>query len=281
MRIVALRRTVRRLARAAGLRAMPSPPPRYVLTVPLRRCRTLGALAFPCGRAEVNPMAATLRAYAAGEERSYEGSPLQRYFERWQPATVAEAVGLDPAAASAQLQAPTTGDVPPLPWSPEAPSRAHERHQREGFQQAAARAGVIGQDLVGSLYYGPVSDAFGAATFERLVGIFESIRREGYVPGGSDRPHLRGLLFLRDGDYRVLITSGKHRIAALSALEVDLVPVEFGATPPIVVDRDDVERWPAVVTGVYTREEALDVFDRVFVAEQPTGVHRSGEPGRS
>jgi hypothetical protein len=248
-----------------------------VVTVPLRRCRTLGALAFPCGRADVNPMAATLRAYAAGDGRSYEGSPLQRYFGSWQPATLAEAVGLDPAAASAQLRAPTTGDVPPLPWSPEAPSRAHERHQREEFQQAAARAGVVGQELVGSLYYGPVSDAFGAATLERLVGVFESIRHEGYVPGGSDRPHLRGLLFLRDEDYRVLITSGKHRVAALSALEVDLVPVEFGATPPVVVDRDDVDRWPAVVTEVYTREEALNVFDRVFAAEQPPGLDGSGE----
>jgi hypothetical protein len=267
---------VRRLARAAGL-GQPPTASRYVVTVPLRRCRTLGALAFPCGRADVNPMAATLRAYAAEDGRSYEGSPLQRYFERWQPATLAEAVGLDPSSASARLQAPTTGDVPPLPWSPEAPSRAHERHQREGFQQAAARAGVVGQELVGSLYYGPVSYAFGATTLERLVGVFESIRREGYVPGGADRPHLRGLLLLGDEDYRVLITSGKHRVAALSALQVDLVPVEFGATPPVVVDRDDVDRWPAVVSGIYTREEALDVFDRVFLAEQPPGVAGSGE----
>jgi hypothetical protein len=276
--LVPLRKAVRRLVRAAGRSAQPPITPRYVVSVPLHRCRTLGVLAFPCARADVNPMAATLRAYAAGDGRSYEGSPLQRYFERWQPATFAEAVGLEPAAASARLQAPTTGDVPPLPWSPDAPSRAHERHQREGFQQAVARAGVVGQELVGSLYYGPVSDAFGAATLERLVGVFESIQREGYVPGGADRPHLRGLLFLRGEDYRVLITSGKHRVAALSVLQVDLVPVEFGTTPPVVVDRADVDRWPAVVTEMFTREEALDVFDRVFRAEQPPGLHGSEEP---
>jgi hypothetical protein len=262
------RRGLRRIRRLVGGGRPPSGA--RVQEIPLDHCRTLGPLAFPCGPESRDPMAATLVAYRLGSCTGYEGSPLERFFELWQPATLAEVVGIDPAVASGRLLAPATGDTPPLPWKPTSHgAHAAGRLDRTDLRRVAQQIGVSPETLRGSIFYGPVSSDLGRVTFQRLVELHDSIRRRGFRPGRGGRPHLDGQLLVRDGDFRVVIVSGKHRMAALSALGYERAPVLLGHKRPPVVLREEAASWPHVVSGTYELEQALDVFDRIFDGVQP------------
>jgi hypothetical protein len=248
----------------------------YVLQVPLSRCLNLGPLAFPCGPGHLDPLAATLVAYEEGRCSSYEGSPLEAFFERWQPQTMAEMVGLENAQVSESLLQPARGSTPPMPWSgSRGGANAQGRLQRSDLLAVAERVGVAPDELAGSIYQGPVSQAFGVVTFERIVAIHASIRDHGFRPGRRGRPHIDGRLLLRDGDHRVLVVSGKHRVAACSALDYPSLPVQFRPQKePLIVRRQDARSWPNVVNGLYDVDQALELFDRMFDGEQPPGCPR-------
>lgn len=80
-------------------------------------------------------------------------------------------------------------------------------------------------------------------------------------PAGLD--NLQCYLLLAGDDYRFRISQGHHRIAALAALgyETITLQLEFRNT----IRRSEVEWWPAVRQGWFTRKEAVTVFDRIFM----------------
>jgi hypothetical protein len=243
------------------------------LHVPLSSCRNLGPLAFSCGGDDLDPFAATVAAHVEGRCSAYEESPLATFFERWQPMSRAELVGLESRRASAALQQPPDGSTPPMPWgAPNSGAKAAGRLQRSDLRAAAERIGMEPDELSGSIYHGPVSAAFGAVTYERLVAIATSIRRDGFRPGEGRWQHVDARILVRDDDHRVLIVSGKHRIAALSGLGYASVRLRVGPhKPPVIVDRRHGAAWPNVLNGMYTLPQALELFDRLFAGEQPRG----------
>lgn len=263
-----LRRGKRRVRRYAARRQAERAS--VVINVAIERCLNLGPAAFPGGRDSPDPLTRTLVEYAADNCSAYQGSPVEAYYAAWCPATRAEVVGIDPAEASAFLREASRGNIPPLPWGlSKKGTSAAERLRRDDFRRAARRAGVDPEQLEGSFLYGPVSEALGELTFTQLVALYRSIERNGYHAGRPRRPHMGGRLMLRGDDYRVLIGSGKHRLAALSALGFTTVPVRIGVKQPTVIDPDDVTSWRHVANGNYTRDQALNVFHRMFDGRQP------------
>ena len=240
----------------------------FIMPVRLADCRTLGMNGFPCSRNSGDPLVNTLAGYARGETRSYEGSPLEKFYARWQPATWAEAAGVARCLNSrlhVQLD-----DPPPWPWGAEYAEgdTRHERLLRPGFQEALAASGVGTRDVQGSLYFGPVNRHFGDATLRRLFEVFDSICAEGYHPERFAGGHIRARVLVREGDYRLLIEGGKHRIAALTALDYQSVPILF-THQPVLIHRCDAGSWPNVRRGLYSQSEGRVVFDRLFEGRQP------------
>jgi len=86
---------------------------------------------------------------------------------------------------------------------------------------------------------------------------------------------------LAAGDsWAALVSDGKHRTTALGAVGAKDLLVSIPSRYP-VVRREDVASWPAVCSGLYTVEQALEVFDRFLAGAPPNGFPELGRTGLS
>jgi hypothetical protein len=244
-----------------------------VVDIPLSRCRGLWFAAFPCTPEAGHPFVETMKAFSGDPTLTYERSPLRAYYEKWQPSSAAQALGLEPRTEPGPLDlAPSIAAV--APWWPveDLKTFADELHALVDAENAEFGPPLGAEN--GVLLHGPTSPAKGALEFRRCTEIIERVRDEGYrrrseTPDGD----IRGQLLVDEsGDYTVLVLSGQHRIAAAAAAGHDAVPIRFfdgkksGAR---VVRRTEAEAWPLVRCGWFTREEAASVFDRLFAGRPP------------
>jgi len=193
-------------------------------------------------------------------EAEFEGSPLEEYFKEWQPKNAAELLGIsmDKKVNPILLSVPPYGLV--YPWDSDSPfDRAHETRPENGGWQ----------------HCGPVSKEKGAQEFERYAATAHSIEKNGYTrdPRRLDGD-IAGLFLFRDGEFRVSVCDGVHRFAVLRALHYRDVPVCLRRWP-MIVRRADFRSWPNVANGLFDPGLALNIFDRVFDAEQPIEYSKS------
>lgn len=99
---------------------------------------------------------------------------------------------------------------------------------------------------------------------KRLHQLIISIERQGFI---STQENLFGAIVLvhEDDEFCWYIRGGQHRSAILAALGWKKLPVKIIK----IVYRREVEYWPGVISGFYSIEAALMVFDRIFNAETP------------
>lgn len=230
----------------------------FLLEIPAAKIRAVGF----AGADPWNPFVLTLREYAAGRCTCFKGSWLEDFYLVWQPfASGGEALRQKPWKEGSR----------------DARNTPEGRRWRGGFIEAARELGVDPDEVQGHIKGGPVTEAFGEITFRRMARLHDSIRETGYRPEESDGGHLRGECFVRDNDFRVTVGSGKHRVCALLALGCETIPVLFGPPKlPVVTRREEVDRWPHVQSGDYTRDEALRSFDALFQQEHPSGWRPPG-----
>mgnify|MGYP007011832300 FL=1 len=250
-----------------------------IVEIPIAACRGLrhAGLRFGPG----NPLVDTIADHAAGRHAAYAGSALARFHERWQPRSAAASMGLaDPDTPPQAGEAGLAG-LGPLeavaPWWPDtgggmpAAVAAHIRHRTAVENRESGISGLGAEG--GVIFFGPVSARKGQVEYDRLIRVWASIRDRGYLRAGDD-PHgdVTGSLLLRGtaGEHAVLIGAGQHRLAALAALGARSVPVRLlRNVSPRVVRREDVASWPHVRSGLFRREEALALFDRILEGRPP------------
>jgi hypothetical protein len=190
-----------------------------------------------------NPfVVALLDAVASGRD-SFHDNPLSSYYRRVQPATAAHVIGLGDGSGLAKF--PPWGTV--LPWQRLTPAEQRDR--------------CLALEETESCTHGPVSDRKGAEEIARLLSAYRSIERHGFT---RELGEVTGSLLLAEDDWACHIVDGLHRVAAMQALGHVHVPVRIvtrGELAP--VRRSDVDAWPHVRSGLFSRTEALDVFDRI------------------
>lgn len=228
---------------------------RFIIEVPVANIRFLGFW----GADAHNPLVLTVRGYAEGKFTRFKGSPMEDFYSKWQP--YASARGQD-----AMRPWKTFGRKDPR-------NSAAGRLQRREFREVAADVDASPDEIRGHIKGGPVTEAFGEITFRRMAGIHDSILRDGFRPENSPAGYPSGVCYVReDGDYRVSIGSGKHRVTVMLAMGWPEIPVELGPRKlPVITRRSEVDEWPNVRSGHYSREEALKAFDEVFRREHPSG----------
>lgn len=225
----------------------------FLIDVPVGNIRAVGF----AGSDPWNPFVLTLREYAAGRCAQFKGSLLEHFYRHWQPFAAGK------------------GALRQMPWKAGARDTRNTpegRMARDGFVEAARELGVSPEEIRGHIKGGPVTESFGEITFRRMARLYDSVRDTGYRPESSPGGHLRGQCFVSGDDFCVVVGSGKHRVCALLALGWDKIPVCFGAPKlPVVTRREEVDTWPQVRAGLYTREEAWREFDELFARSHPSG----------
>ncbi len=218
-----------------------------------------------------NPFTRSVADYLSGKHTGYDGSVLQRFYESWRPETLARFVGVV-ADERAPLSRPViVGD---MPWDPyrDIDQLLRERDVYELDRLAKfgrARNGRHGYD-----YFGPTSPALGEYRFKKHCRVAQSIVDEGFDPS----VHIIDVqLFTGGSSSALLVRDGKHRTTALAAIGIQRVVVSLPSIYP-VIRRQDASTWPGVVAGLYTVEQALEVFDR-FVEGRPPASFPSSATG--
>jgi hypothetical protein len=223
---------------------------------PLRDCVIFNGLTF--ASAGWHPFVAALQDRADGATGGYSGSVLEMFFDRWRPATAAEAlIGVTPGRGNVLRSLPPY--APPLPWQAKPPAEwvarvesiIHRQNRQNGWPNLTIEGGFN--------HHGPVRREKGALEYRRLARVFESLRSSGY-----DRRHgdIKVTVLRRKTAFKYLVMSGHHRAAAAAVLRYERIPCVFG-TPDLVSD-DEVQYWPLVRSGVWSVEDARTYLDHLF-----------------
>lgn len=218
--------------------------------------RTLGM-----SLAQATPFADAARsAVAHGLERpdttDVMGGVLRRYYQAVQVENAAQ--WLDVSPRSALASEPPWAAV--LPWRARTVASYRQVHEEAALIENRSVGWDVGISE-GWLGCGPVSDTKIRIEAERILHVLRRIQQDGYLrsdePDGDTR-----VTALVDDDHawRWLITSGTHRAAAAVALGYTAIPVRVN----LVISRADAPFWKHVVEGLFTLDEALAVFDRIF-----------------
>ena len=232
------------------------PPGRYFVEINVKKGIT-NLLGIPL---EDSPFVRTLKLYSQGECPVYEGSPLKRFYADFQPQSMAEVLGLDHPEMH---QIPAMATV--MPWWPDDPATmlrrvAHDPEAKILLGIEALHFGVRVEGNYGWQYFGPLSQDVAEMEFTRLINVYESIKKHGYRLKRGIPIH--GEFLISGDDWVWVALGGKHRMSALVALGWDCLPVTTKARyGSHMVERDQVESWPNVVSGLFTVNEALAVFD--------------------
>ncbi len=102
----------------------------------------------------------------------------------------------------------------------------------------------------------------------RLKNIFINIQKFGYIPNHFDM--IEGYLILFENDYKFLITSGHHRVAALKTLNIFqsekykhiLVKFDRKRSSKKIIDIKNINRWPAISSLYCSKEDALEFLKK-------------------
>lgn len=250
----------------------------FILDVALERMRLLTPLLVPCARNSGNPFVDTVASYARGEATSYENTPLRTFYETWRPANAAEAIGLETSEASPELLATSPfGAV--LPWQPSENLAERVTKTEKAIERDNRAHGETLNCAAGHKFFGPVSPAKGQLEFVRLIQTYESIRKNGYVQTLSQRfiyPAINTVLVGED-EWVGLVLAGHHRLPALVVLDWVSTPITFKSKIPLIVRRADVDRWPGVVSGLFSQDQAFALFDRVMAGKPPSNYSARDE----
>lgn len=238
-----------------------------LINVALTRCRSPRSLAYPCTKDSGNPFILTLIDWFSGHVNVYKGSYLEDFYAKVQPKSAAEFLGIS------KYSLPDCFAIPPLmysyPWDG-IPSYSLKRKRESLIKNENIEHGWLSNEpLCGWHHFGPVSKDKGCLEYKRLINVARSIQNNGYHRSNSIDGDIAGIVMVDSDEYRILITQGHHRIAALTALGMEYAPIRFGKDNPGIICRDEVKKWPGVFDSGFSPEAAISVFDRIFKGKQP------------
>lgn len=225
---------------------------------PVAQCVTVNGFNFdPAGW---HPFSAALMEYGAGLCAAYSGSLLERYYLQCQPQSAAEAL-LTPEIAPPQFRQLPSHLLYLFPWSARTPAEANQAVRKWTQDDHIEHTGPAVLDMAVSVKdHGPLDPAIAEFEYRRLTTLYDALKRDGFSRSYGD---VRVILIRRGEDFRFLnFGGGLHRTAAMAALGHEVIP----AMPlnQLLIDTREVDYWPQVRNGIWTRESALSYIDHLF-----------------
>ena len=130
------------------------------------------------------------------------------------------------------------------------------------FVENSKRRGPKLNAIQGGAQYPLVSKERAIFEAKLLFRLYLSIESKGYVESRNAKYDPVGAIVAIDSDsnWSWAVSAGIHRCCVLSLANVSSINVMVKK----VIHREDVEFWPNVRNGLYTKEAALKVFDHMF-----------------
>lgn len=185
-------------------------------------------------------------------------SSLSVFYDSFKPKNICEWFNIKFKSEKLSLYPPYAGL---LPWRARTISNFQEIIEKGTFLDNKANGLDLNIKQSGWAYCGPVSEAKCLVEADRIAKLIESIKENGYVRNNNiDGDIVATALINKNNDWVWLLTNGYHRAAVLAAMGYTKIPVRIN----LVVRRDEVSFWPQVSNGLYTKSEALKIFDNLF-----------------
>ena len=114
-------------------------------------------------------------------------------------------------------------------------------------------------------FCGPSSLSLITDEFNRMKALYDGLKKEGYRPWSFGSNHISGIMLeAADKKRRMLIIRGNHRLAALSVLGYESLPIRLFEGGRRYLKEEDVKEWHFVKTGQCSIEDALRIFKLYF-----------------
>lgn len=193
---------------------------------------------------------------------------LKKYYELVQPENAAAVLGVSPHDVPLLAYEPSWAAV--LPWDSENISQWKKSH-KETILKENRKHGKTITVKDGWAWCGPISHKKLSIETNRFFKVLKSIQTKGYLRhDGSDGDIYGVVLINSEKQWKWQATAGQHRVSILSALGYQTIPVRIIK----IVKRDEVELWPNVVSGVFSIETALKLFDQIFNGVLPHSTEK-------
>jgi hypothetical protein len=188
---------------------------------------------------------------------------LKKYYELVQPLSASSLLGIKKVDSPLLANEPSWAAV--LPWDEESISQWKEDHKKTILFENGKNGSRLGEND-GWAWCGPVSNEKLDIETNRLHKVYKSIQDKGYLRHNSSDGDICGVALVNSAkQWRWQARAGQHRIAVLSALGHSTIPIRIIK----IVKRDEVENWPNVVSGVFSKKIALKIFDNIFESKLP------------
>ncbi len=236
---------------------------------PIAQAGLLNGLTF--GPSNWNPFSKTALQILSKTPLRYEDTILRSFYAIWQPNDAAEAVvGLPQSCGFLKGLSPYLYYL--LPWrslSIDAIDHEVQRWHSSDYREHGFPSVMIDQH--GFRDHGPVTKVVGQAEVNRLTNVLNSLNGTGYDRQQGD---VAMWLLKRGDEIRFLNAGGLHRMAAADALGHETIPARF--VEPAVVDIVEIDYWPQIRMGTWTRDEALRYFNHLFDFDAMTWARQQG-----
>lgn len=238
-----------------------------LLNVPLSRCRHFLWLSYPCTINSDSPFVKTLLHYKEGLCLQYEGSALEKFYSLWQPKNAGDLLFLENPSYEKFKNLPPSSV--PLLWADQNPEDL-VISRKYAIERDNKAHGALLSYKDGDTFFGPVSLEKGRLEFNRLIRVYDSIKKNGFKVDRLGFANIYVVCLiddLRTGTYSFLVSSGgQHRLAALTVLGYDKVTVQLSSKEGIkgLIRLSDIDYWPSVVNGYFSKDEAFHLFYRLI-----------------
>lgn len=237
-----------------------------LIKIPISKCVHMGFNGFSCTGEYVSPYVTTLLEFSKDKSLSYLDSSLYVFYEKFKPSCVAELIRLrNPSYDLFKRLSPSYAIYP---WDNISPKQAHVNSIKGNYLQNLSRGESI-PALEGDAHFGPVSTRKGQLEFSVLLQLYKSIKKNGLKIDTEGLDNISGVFLCNsehDFDYTLMVTAGQHRLAALSALGYKDILVQVSPAASSMIRRSEVCFWPGVKNNYFTKNEALEFFDRIFLS---------------
>ncbi|REL37542.1 hypothetical protein DYD21_07050 [Rhodohalobacter sp. SW132] len=187
---------------------------------------------------------------------------LKIYYENVQPKYAAELLGLNDNN-NELFNYPAWTCV--LPWDIESIEQWAKKNE-ESIIIENNRAGINIDASHGWAWTGPVSEFKLNIEAKRLHKLLKSVKKYGYKRNSNPDGDIKSTVLIDENDnWSWMATTGQHRLSVLSALGKKTIPIRVNK----IVDIDDLDIWPNVTSGLYTKKEARQIFNRIFHGRLP------------